>query len=487
MIVKPLEIDDVLYNPWMGWGLWSGLVAGDGSHHTIVENTTGFEDDAPLFQWMLIDWMWADLEPQEGHFFWDDLETVLNYWVARGKQINLRVWVTDDPGWNRSAGLHKVCPDWVYDAGLRSHDYSDEAGVLKREPDYADSSFQTVLIPRLKNLLAALADRYDKPGNPFNFISNFGYGQWGEWHTLLSNYYWPSKEIKHAVLAQLINLYADTFKHIDLAVSYCIDTYNIGEGAPYLRLLENSWSSFRDLIARDNVEDFKYRQAMDVALGRGYLLGRHGFIDGLEYVDKVIMQQEWQRTAFYAEANWNYADTKNHGTHGTIDENIDVMLDWHSTYAHFYSRHNSYSRFLREDADTFGRALRSGGFGYRLVLTEAAYPDLIAPDRLFLLHQKWANRNVARCYKRHPLKLYLTDAAGNTVYEEADRTFDQTSWIRGQSYDWLSIFHLPAGLPEGTYDVRIALVDLEGNPKISLGIAGGDLQKRYRLGTVLVK
>ena len=53
----------------------------------------GFGDDGPLFSWVLFDWMWSDLEPQEGHYDWKDLETIINYWAARGKQIDLGVWI----------------------------------------------------------------------------------------------------------------------------------------------------------------------------------------------------------------------------------------------------------------------------------------------------------------------------------------------------------------------------------------------------------
>ena len=65
-------------------------------------------------------------------------------------------------------------------------------------------------------------------------------------------------------------------------------------------------------------------------------------------------------------------------------------------------------------------------------------------------------------------------------------SFDQTSWVRGQSYELTSIFHLPADLPEGVYDLRIAMTDWEGNPAPRLAIAGDRGHKRYRLGRVRV-
>lgn len=483
MIIKPEEVSDPIHNPWMGWGLWAGPVFFDGTPRSVEQNTTGFGDDAPLFDWILLDWMWADLEPEEGRFAWDALDTIIQYWAQRGKQINLRIWVTDDPGWDNAPGAAKVCPDWVYSAGLRWHEYMGEGKTPKREPDYADPSFQEIFIPRLRNLLAAFAERYDRPHHPFNFLGCMAYGQWGEWHTMWSNYHWPSARRKHETLASLVETYAGSFEHIDLAISYCFDSFNIGQAAPPVRY---EWDAFRDRLARDDPQDFKYRQALDVALEHGFLLGRHGFIDGLEYVDRQVMEAEWPRRALYAEANWSYTDVKNHKTHGTIEENIDYMLEWHSNYAHFYTDAVAYRRTIREDPAAFERGLSKGGLGYRLVLSEAAYPDQIDPGHLFLLRQKWTNQNVGRCYKRYPLKLYLIDSTGKTAYSEVDRSFDQTTWVRGQIYEYTSVFHLPPELPAGSYSVAIALVNWDGEPSIRLGIAGGDALKRYRLGMLAV-
>ena len=477
------EIDGALHNPWMGWGIWAGPISWEGRRYTVEQNTQGFDDDAPLFDWIVLDWMWADLEPQEGAYRWDDLDEVIDYWSARGKQVNLRVWVTDDPGWDAKAGAPEVCPDWVWAAGARYHEYMGEGGVKVKEPDYTDPSYQKVYLLKLQNLLDALAERYDKPGHPFNFLGCMGYGQWGEWHTMWSNYFWPSKQVKHDTLAKVVSMYADTFKQVDLAISYCVDSFNIGTPQPPIR---ENWSAFHRRIAEDDPADLKYRQALDVALARGFLLGRHGFIDGLGYTDRSIMEEEWLQRALYAEANWSYADIKRHGTHGTLDENIDVMLQWHSNYGHFYNDYESYRSITPEDAASFERGLKSGGLGYRLVLTSASYPDELKPGALLLLRQTWVNRNVGRCYHRYPLRLYLTDTEGHDRFTEIDYSFDETGWVRDETHDVTSVFHLPSNLLEGDYDLSIALVDMSGNPQIKLGIAGDDGKKRYKLGKVRI-
>jgi len=75
--IYPVEMDAPLNNPNMGWGLWAGPRYFDGRPFTLEYNTTGFGDEAPLFSWVLIDWMWADLEPQEDKYYWKDLDTII--------------------------------------------------------------------------------------------------------------------------------------------------------------------------------------------------------------------------------------------------------------------------------------------------------------------------------------------------------------------------------------------------------------------------
>jgi Domain of unknown function (DUF4832) len=165
---------------------------------------------------------------------------------------------------------------------------------------------------------------------------------------------------------------------------------------------------------------------------------------------------------------------------------LRVYADWHANYAHYYMDAESYKRAMREDRTHFEKGLQSGGLGYRLVLTRASWREEVPAGDLFLLDQEWANRNVGRLYKPHPLKLYLTDAAGLARFEELDQAFDQTSWIQSGTYPVISVFHLPRNLTPGAYDLRIALVDETGQPRIKLAIEGQDAQGRYELGAMAV-
>ena len=461
--VAPTEIDDPLPNPYMGWGLWAGPRYFDGTPFTIDYNTASFGDDAPLFSWVLVDWMWADLEPEEGRYYWKDLDTVLNYWGSRGKQIDLRVWVTDDPGWNKTPG-NEVCPEWLWKAGAPYREYMAQGMFKKREPDYANPAYATAYLPRVRKFLAALAERYDKPESPIVMWGAMGYGQFGEWHTRGSKYPWPDTETKRRVLSQIVQMYADIYKVKQLRVAFMLDTDS------------KEWKTLDDLL---------YRQAIDVAISKGFSVARHGFMT-LNYFDWKMSERFWRQIPMYAEANWSYTDVKNHGTHGTLPEHMEVYRRWHSNYAHYYMDAAGYKRAMREDRSHFEEGLKSGGLGYRLVLTSAGWSEEVPAGHLFVLNQKWVNRNVGRLYVRHPLKLYLTDSGGNVRFSQADGAFDQTGWVAGETYPIIGVYYLPKDLAPGQYDVRVAMVDQNGEPRINLAILGADSQKRYWLGTVRI-
>ncbi|MGA7411007.1 MAG: DUF4832 domain-containing protein [Bryobacteraceae bacterium] len=463
----PMEIEDPLPNPYMGWGLWVGPkgFGNNERNYTVEQNTTGFGGDAPLFNWILVDWDWASIEPKEGQFNWSSFDDVVQYWAARNKNAVVRFWVTDDAGWNGHPGA-RVLPDWLWAKGLRYREYAGNGGVKQREPDYLDPSYKRLYLPALKNFLTAFAQRYDKQGSPVALLQVMGYGHWADWATWYSHYPFPSLEVKHDLLASIIEVYIETFQHIRL----------LEFGGP-------DWDTSKYL----KYDGFLRSKGLDVGLRNGFALIWTGFIDGLESsFDWITAEENWRSHPIIAEGNWNYDDMMDQRTHGTLDENLDVALLWHANYTHYYFTVETYLRAMKEQTPVFQRALRSGGLGYRLVPESLSWRESLPAGNLFVVKQTWVNRNVGRLYERHPLKLYLTDEQGNDKFSAVAGSFDETDWIAGQEHPVISVFRLPKELSPGNYDVRIALVGPDGNPRIRLGISGEDSRKRYNIGKVQI-
>ncbi len=202
-----------------------------------------------------------------------------------------------------------------YGKAARNTAPTGEGKAPTKEPDYLDPSYAAVYLPKAKRFLKVLAARYDTPGSPVMLWGAMGYGQWGEWHTMWSHYPWPGVAAKRAVLKQIVEMYAEVFTIKPLIISYCFD-------------------DDRDQV--HSVDDYLNRQALDVAIGKGFALARHGFIDGLLMYERLIMERYWRTTPMWSEGNWSYTAVKDEDVHGTLEENILVFAEWHSNYGHFY-------------------------------------------------------------------------------------------------------------------------------------------------------
>ena len=331
--VHPKEIDDPLVNPSCGWGIWAGPRFFDSRKFSIEYNTVGFGDKADLFSWVLVDWMWADLEPEEGKFQWDDLDTIVQFWGSRGKQIVVRLWVTSDPGW-AGAG-NKACPDWLWKAGVKHQEYRARA-----KPSSAAGLLRPLLRPHLfaqaRSFLTAYRDRYHKPGSPILMDHIMGYGDWGEWHVMWSHYKFPSREAKRAVLIKVINTYTDIFTPNQL-------------GKRPLRELAMAHVYDDDCGGDTPLKEAMWRQALDVGVGYGVALTRNGYVDGLSGWPQDLMAKYWKTNPLIAEGNWSYDQVKDDKTHGTMKVHVDRFIQIHNMYAHIYMHANNYKRALAED------------------------------------------------------------------------------------------------------------------------------------------
>jgi len=381
--------------------------------------------------------------------------------------------VTTDPGWAGAAG-NTACPDWLWSAGVKFHEYRGEGGVMQRCPAYADPSWEAVYLPKLKRFLTAYRDRYRGPCSPIIMDQVMGFGDWGEWHTMWSHYPWPSREKKREILAEAIRTYLEVFA----------GSRDPSQPVPQLCIAQVYDD---DCGGVTPLEEAVRRQALDVALAHGLSFSRHGFIDGMGgWLDDLIARH-WKDHPMIAEANWSYEQVKKEGTHGTMPEFVDAFIRYHSAYAHMYLHSASYRQAVAEDCGELERALKPGGIGYRFVLTSAAWESRRKPGQTLTLRQQWVNRNCSWCAHPYRLKLYLLDAGGNAVWSDVDKQFDPRAWLSGTTYSVETSCHLPDDLKPGRYELRLAMVDEAGSPRVRLAVSGVDALLRYSLGLLTIE
>ena len=111
IVLEPPDTGEALVNPGMGWTLhyYSNYIANYGSRLDPSDTL----DDWPGLSTIYLRVPWSYLEPKEGEFNWSLFDTPAQRWIAKGKQIAIRVSCSES--WIRYA-----TPKWVHDAGAKA-------------------------------------------------------------------------------------------------------------------------------------------------------------------------------------------------------------------------------------------------------------------------------------------------------------------------------------------------------------------------------
>lgn len=109
---------------------------------------------------------WAELEPEEGKFQWDLIDSMIGIWAEGGKRVILSFRTVLKNG--KSPTRRSATPEWVYDAGARKIEINDT-----NWPIYWDIKF----LEKYENFIKSVAERYD--GNPAIEFVIMGVGQFG--------------------------------------------------------------------------------------------------------------------------------------------------------------------------------------------------------------------------------------------------------------------------------------------------------------------
>jgi beta-galactosidase GanA len=87
-------------------------------------------DDFPGLSTVYLRVPWAFVEPEEGKFVWELLDTPAQRWIEKGKYVAFRISAMES--W-----LYYATPKWVFDAGAKGYDV--EGNYI--EPEYDDAIF----------------------------------------------------------------------------------------------------------------------------------------------------------------------------------------------------------------------------------------------------------------------------------------------------------------------------------------------------------
>ncbi len=193
-----------------------------------------------------------------------------------------------------------------------------------------------------------------------------GFGT-GEWHTLWSQYPGPSQEKRREVLSRVTRTYLEVFATHE-PLDFPIRTLAIAH-------------VYDDCPGCLPLDEAPHEQALDIAIAKGFVLTRYGFIDGREGWLNDLMARNWCDQQLIAESNMSFEQVTRDKNHGTMAEHVNSSIQWQSPYVHMYLYADSYKQATAQDWDQFTRSLRPGGIGYRLALTSASWESVRALAR----------------------------------------------------------------------------------------------------------
>jgi hypothetical protein len=448
----PQDHGKALINPGMGWVtyFYSNVFQHYGSQLEPSDTVRYF----PGMNTVFLRLPWSFIEPEEGVFVWEILDTPAQRWVDAGGKVAFCITATEN--WMRSG-----TPQWVFDAGAKSYEVN---GFL--EPEYDDPVF----LEKMENFIRIMAERYDGNSNvAYVFVGH--YGMWGEGHTDLTTpkhgHSWGfDLQKKH------IDIYRRHFKHTQLCIS-------------------------DDYVGHDTQ-------------GAHFPITDYAFSQGVSIHDDSILVNPQPKHWYHSEMAQLFWHTLpvvlEHQHYGTSVAkgawNEELLLksveDYHASYLsiHWWTR-----EFLEKNRDIIDRINRR--IGYRLQMNAVQLPEKIKKGEKFTIQSQWSNAGVAPCYgggypcftlkdEKSGIVSVLTDGSFNVKNlpvappENAIPVALTSTFIVAPVYtDSKGAFSRTC--KPGTYDLFVSVGKMDGTPLYELPYEGNDGHKRYRMGKITIE
>lgn len=478
-VVLPENTDEALINPGMGWVYfhYSNRLWAYGSQTPPGDTLEWFPGVSVIYFRL----PWCYLEPEEGKYRWDILDSYAQPWIARGKKIALRITACE----NR---FRYATPQWVHEAGAKGIDYTFATFRAKAsseplwEPDYKDPIF----LEKLGHFLEAMGKRYN--GNPdVAFIDVGTFGMWGEGHT------GGTSKLNQEQADEIVKIHIDLHKKHFPDTLLCISDDVAGASRPGTEFPSLNYALEQGVTLRDDsILVQKYpKQWYHAELAQKFSARL-----------PVIIEHE----------HYGLSRDKGAWDKGLLAESVEAYR------GSYLSIHWWPKEFWEENQDVVKKInLR---LGYRLELRKVEYPPRVKVGEKCSIAATWANVGVAPCYEGGWVTWTLCDEAGNIVWVCSDESWNvkelpaapsgkaverthvsECHWgIRTpipQINDGVFTYtqdHGPAGLDgdvptlrPGKYRLFVSVGKRDGTPRIALPLKPSDGQRRYEIGTLVVE
>ncbi len=417
----------VLSNPGMGWVIHHDIRAGHKDYNE--PDTYDMLDQVALLS------RWADLEPQEGVYFWDDLDASIARWTALGMGLQLRI-STDAMIYD---GTGDGAPAWLYrDYPMIPTQVRADYGTEMIYPDYLHPVYQQ----KLRAFLHALADHVAAVPN-LETVDLRGYGEWGEWH---SGYIHESYALHAAALRAVIDAWHEAFPRTTMTLSCSYEWRHdlpLPLHSPRSQQEYLYWSGFDHALTYENIS-----------------FRRDGIGGAVKIWDTQLMNDCYaarrRRPLTCEYFNGYNAKLSVEGTRGYhVEDSVEEALLLHPNY--MMIMWDSVT-FCEKRPDLIAWGLKR--MGYRLLPERIELPDAIAPGEAFTLAHTWTNLGAGRFCEDAVLTFTL--AHGERRHQTTVRNVDLGWLSENERRTWYTPILVPADWPRGESALTVSLADGRG-------------------------
>jgi hypothetical protein len=479
VVVEPKATDEILSNPGMGFVhyCYSSRIWAYGAQQKPGDTLEWMPGTTVIYMRL----PWAYLEPQEGGFRWDILDSKAAPWIKAGKKLAFRISCMD----------HTMVsiPQWAIDAGIKGdkYPYQDKPGnAVVFEPEWDDP----VLLEKVERFYKAFAARYD--GNPdVAFVDLGSFGLYGEGHSKRIN---PLKSAMFSDQAKFAEYMRICKLHIDLLRRCMPNTYlvvsdDIGGGG---------W--MKDPRTGRKIADhpiFEYCRSL-----------------GIGFRDDSIMcappPRHWASEHFgriFARETPVIIET-GHITKRLekgIWDPLKLKLCLEEYHASYLSIHGFPDLYWEKNRHVWRET--ANRMGYRFELRRVEYPGRVKVSEPVVVRSTWVNVGVAPQYANASLTWNLLDDDGVVCWSVTDPKFGfrslEPKWDgleKPLTVDSPCTFGFTAPVPNngndailnwcvknnrnnpgekvallrpGRYSLAVSVGRKDGKPEIALPLAGG--------------
>lgn len=407
---KTYDTDDVLCNPGKGLVLRNSM-------------NKKYDDILSVFYYRF---EWSEIEPEEGIFNWDVIDSKINECIKRKKKFAFGIMAESS-----SKNNQYVTPKWVFDKGANSYTYNN-GKIIQTIPDWKDNIF----LDCMNNLIEEIGTRYDGNEN-IAYIDIRSYGNWGEQHLgTIGGTAITTEELKQLY----IEPYMKNFKKT---------------------LLVNPWG--------DNSYADTYKWAID----NGLTIRRDGILK--YYNGKNIFDYAYGKEPTIFEYIYDY-NTMKSSSLWNEEKLIDYIETWHPSYTEFFPE-------MYKDNSSFCKYI-ANKIGYYFKFKQANYTNTIKTTENNDITLTFTNEGVAPLYEPCTFYIGLLDQKYNLV-KKYKTDINPQKWMPNEESKEEISLQLD-GVDDGDYIIALGLFynENDGKPTYLLGNTGKTDDNWYVFGNI---